>query len=74
MRLHILAHLLVVVGVGEQLEEVVGDLAVVTKHVEVFALAVDNFEGNTTSSEAITGTPAWRVSETLTSKPLLVES
>ena len=50
MRLRVLAHLLLEVGVGKQVEEVLGDLVVVTRRAEVSALAVDNLEWDTTSS------------------------
>jgi len=50
VRLRVLAHLLLEVGVGKQVEEVLGDLVVVTRRAEVSALAVDNLEWDTTSS------------------------
>ena len=44
----VLAHLPMEVGVGKQVEEVLGDLVVVTRGAQVSTLAVDNLEGNTT--------------------------
>ena len=50
MRLRVLAHLLMEVGVGEQVKEMLGDLVVVTRSAEVSTLAVDDLEGDTASS------------------------
>jgi hypothetical protein len=48
VRLRVLAHLLAEFGFGEQVEEVLSDLVVVTRRAEVSALSVDNLEGDTT--------------------------
>ena len=50
MCLRILAHLLAEARVGEQVVEVFGDLIVITGGTEESTLAVDNLEGDTTSS------------------------
>ena len=48
VRPRVLAHLLLKVGVGKQVKEVLGDLVVVTRSAQVSALAVDDLEGDAT--------------------------
>jgi len=48
VRPRVLAHLPLEVGVGKQVEEVLGDFVVVTRSAQVSALAIDNLEGDTT--------------------------